>query len=636
MPSQLLGTFQKNIKQKTAGMKNPWRIATILYTVILLNLFACAPRSESTPKPESTIGPTATETLPAAKYSGEGNLVFLSIEENGYAHLFAYHPPELPLTRITSGDWNDTSPSLSPDRAQLAFASDRSGFWDLYVMDLKTGVIRQVTNSPEYDSAPSWSPDGQWLVFETYTNENLDIAVVSTSDPSQKIIQLTQDPASDHSPVWAPDGRHVAFVSSRGGDNDIWLADLNLSGDDRYQNLSNTPYAAESHPIWNYDGSQLLWASTSQTVGYSGLYIWNANDPTRAAHWIGDGSWGAWNETAQQIIAVMSGPNQEYLTSYDMQGKLLLPPTPLVGRVRGLTWGLADLPDPIPDSFKQAAYLTPVGLWAPAITPVGDIPGHRWYVVPLANVQAPYPQLHDLVDDSFNALRARVIAETGWDAFASLENAFVPLTTSLEPGLEDDWLYTGRAFAINSLMANAGWMVTLREDIGAQTYWRLYIRCIVQDGSLGEPIHDAPWNLNARYDLNPRTYEQGGAYAAVPSGYWVDMTALAQAYDWDRLPSLPNWRNYYAGTRFTEFALTGGLDWYSAMRELYPPEALVTPTRVLAPSLTPTNTSIPTSTERPTRTPRPTGSPTTSPLPTSTRTPTSTPTSTPTPPTIIP
>src|SRR5258706_6756967 len=131
MPSQLLGTFQKNIKQKTAGMKNPWRIATILYTVILLNLFACAPRSESTPKPESTIGPTATETLPAAKYSGEGNLVFLSIEENGYAHLFAYHPPELPLTRITSGDWNDTSPPLSPDPAQLAFSSGSSGVWQL-------------------------------------------------------------------------------------------------------------------------------------------------------------------------------------------------------------------------------------------------------------------------------------------------------------------------------------------------------------------------------------------------------------------------------------------------------------------------------------------------------------------------
>ena len=617
---------------------HPSRVASILNAALLavILISGCSRQTETSPGGDSAAEPTLTQTPIAIKYSGEGNLVFLSIEENGYAHLFVYHPQEFPLTRITSGDWNDTSPALSPDRTQLAFASDRSGFWDLYVMDLQNGDITQVTDSPEYDSAPCWSPDGQWLVFETYRNENLDVALVSMTDSGQEIIPLTLHTASDHSPVWAPDGRHVAFVSSRGGDSDIWLADLDLAGDDRYQNLSNTPYASESHPIWNYDGSQLLWASTSQTVGYSGLYIWNAGDPDRVAHWIGEGSWGAWNETAEQIVAVYSAPNQEYITSYDIKGNLLLPPIQLNGRVRGLTWGFANLPDPIPDSFKQAASITPAPLWSPVLTPVGDVPGQRWYVVPLANVQAPFPQLHDLVDDSFISLRARVIVETGWDALASLENALVPLTTSLQPGFGDDWLYTGRAFAINSLMSNAGWMTTLREDIGAQTYWRLYIRSTEQDGSLGEPIHDAPWNLNARYELNPRTYEQGGAYSPVPSGYWVDMTALAAAYGWERLPSLPNWRNYYAGTRFTEFAMTGGMEWYSAMRELYPAEALVTPTRVLPPSLTPTITPLPTTTDRPTRTPRPTGSITHTPPPTSTRTPTVTPTATVTPPTIIP
>ena len=273
------------------------------------------------------------------------------------------------------------------------------------------------------------------------------------------------------------------------------------------------------------------------------------------------------------------------------------------------------------------------------------MPNKLWYVVPIPDVQAPFPELHDLVDESFNALRNRIIVETGWDALASLENAFIPLTTNLDPGLEEDWLYTGRAFAINPLMADTGWMMTLREDIGAQTYWRVYIRANIQDGSLGEPIHNAPWNLSARYELDPRTYEQGGKYAPVPSGYWVDMTALAAAYDWERLPSLPNWHTYYGGARFTEFALTDGLDWYSAMKELYPVEALITPTRVLAPSLTPTQTSTPTETYTPTRKPHATETaslsptpvtPTDTPTPTNTPLPTNTPTPLPTPPTIIP
>jgi TolB protein len=295
-----------------------------------------------------------------------------------------------------------------------------------------------------------------------------------------------------------------------------------------------------------------------------------------------------------------------------------------------MAWGSAKLPNPLPSSFVQAAAVTPSALWVPVVTPGAEVPGQRWYVVPLQNVQAPYPELHDLVDDSFNALRQRVSQETGWDALASLENAFVPLTTSLEPGFEEDWLYTGRAFALNSLMNNAGWMVTIREDIGAQTYWRVYIRCSVQDGSMGEPIHNSPWNLNARFDLDPRTYEQGGDYAPVPSGYWVDMTALAAAYGWERVPALPNWRTFYKGARFTTFALTSGLTWYAAMRELYPPEALITPTRVLAPTFTPTNTPTNTPTPRPTRTPRPTFTPSNTP------TPSFTPTETPTPPTIIP
>ena len=599
-----------------------WRLWPLLVSLSLL-LCGCASSATAIPIPTVTFEPVVITATPVlVRYSGEGNLVFLSSAENGFAHLFVQSnpPQDLPLTRITSGDWNDVTPALSPDRTQLAFASDRSGFWDLYVMDLQGGDVKQITDSHEYDSSPSWSPDGKWLAFETYINDNLEIAITSAVDPSQKVILVTQDPASDHSPVWAPDGRHVAFISTRSGDSDVWLANLDLVGDARYKNLSNTPFASENHPVWNFDGSQLLWASISQTIGYSGLYIWNANDPNRAARWIGDGSWGAWNETAEQIVGVTSSANREYISSYSINGDLLLSPSPLSGRVRGLTWGFANLPDPFPDSFSQAAALTPAILWSPIITPGPAVPNQRWYVVPIADVQAPYPQLHDLVDESFNVLRKRVITETGWDALASLENAFIPLTTGLDPGLQEDWLYTGRAFAINSLMANAGWMVTLREDVGAQTYWRVYIRANVQDGSVGEPIHDAPWNLSARYELDPRTYEQGGKYAPVPSGYWVDVTDLALTYGWERLPALPNWRTYYAGARFTEFALTNGLDWYSAMRELYPPEALITPTQVLPPSLTPTSTATLTPTRTPTRTPWRT--PTPSITPTVTGTPT--------------
>ncbi len=607
------------------------RAKTAFFLVVFL-LSACGQKTE-TPLPEET--PSAAPTIAPPTVASnivESDGAILAIEENGYAHLFIVQPRLLQWTRMTSGEWNDAAPALNADGTRLAFASDRNGFWDLYVTDLQTGATRQITDTPQYDFAPSWSPDGQWLAFETYPNGNLDIAIVNVE--TGEIVALTQHPAADHSPTWAPDGRNIAFVSTRSGDSDIWLANLDVVGDERYTNLSASPFAAESAPQWTSDGSKLLWtSSSSQPTAFSGIYVWSADDPQRAAYWIGEGERGAWNASANAILAAINTPNETYLALYDLNGSLLQRSAPLSGRTRGMVWGDAQLSQPLPDVFLQAAAETPAALWSPILTPSGDVPNQRFALAPLDGVQAPFPQMHDLTDESFNALRARVAQEAGWDVLASLENAFIPLTTRLEPGMDEDWLYTGRAFAVNSLMANAGWMTILREDIGAQTYWRVYVRCAAQDGSLGEPIHDAPWNLSARYDLDPNAYEQGGGYASVPGGYWINLTDLASAYGWQRQPSLPNWRAYYKGARFSTFVNDGGLTWLQAMRQLYPEEALTTPTKVLLPSLTPTQTPSNTPTPRPTRTPRATFTPRATLTASSTPLP---PTATPTPPTVIP
>jgi TolB protein len=371
-------------------------------------------------------------------------------------------------------------------------------------------------------------------------------------------------------------------------------------------------------------------------VGRSGIYVWNSSRNLPAT-WIGDGDWPAWNISSDQIISSLTAPNNTYLIAYSADGRPLQPLTPFpAATLRGLTWANLIISEPLPGNFQQAAQLTPAPLWAAHGEPVSEGESGRWSLVELPGVQAPYPQMHDLANEAFDALRERVRLEVGWDALASLENAFVPITTLLDPGFGEDWLYTGRAFAINSLITNAGWMVAVREDFGAQTYWRLYLRAQLQDGSLGEPLRSQPWDLGARYNLDPKIYEQGGKYSDVPPGYWVDVTALAIQYGWERVPALPNWRTFYRGARFTEFALTNKLDWYSAMLQLYPPDVLVTPTKVLPPTLTPTRTPLPTWTPLPTRTPRPTLTPSPTRTPTITPTPSNTPSLSPTPPTVTP
>jgi TolB protein len=519
-------------------------------------------------------------------------MIFLSISEGGYSHLFAYQPLSLPFTRLTDGEWDDITPALSPNGEYLAFASNRAGPWDLYLMHLSSGELTRLTDSPAYDASPSWSPDGQFIVYESYfagsasPTANLELLLQPVFDPGEPI-PLSDHPAADFSPTWSPKGRQIAFISDRSGERDVWLADLDRVGADRFINLSLSPTSREAHPAWSPDGERLAWAS--QEDGAHNLYTW---DQAAGRQYLGSGDWPAWSPAGDALFTALSEPNLTYLTAYNFSEPVLAyPPLAMPGEINGLAWSATTLPEPLPGALAEAARSTPTPDWQAALTSVDGIPADRQHLVPLEGIQAPYPQLHDLVDEAFHALRQRVGLEAGWDFLSVLENAFVPLTAPLPPGMGKDWLYSGRGIAFNPSPLNAGWIAILPEQFGSETYWRVYLQARYQDGSQGTPFFDRPWDFAARYLGDPITYEQGGALAAqIPPGYWIDFTALARAYNWQRLPALSTWRSAYPAARFNEFVHLEGQDWRTAMLELYPPEALLTPTVPAPPTLTPTPT----------------------------------------------
>jgi hypothetical protein len=70
-------------------------------------------------------------------------------------------PPE----RQTTGD-NDTAPVAAPHRDSLAFMSDRTGNWDIYLIDWRQhGTATRLTDDASVEGLPAWSPDGEWLAF---------------------------------------------------------------------------------------------------------------------------------------------------------------------------------------------------------------------------------------------------------------------------------------------------------------------------------------------------------------------------------------------------------------------------------------------------------------------------------------
>lgn len=525
-----------------------------------------------TPTPTPSIEPTA-ENQVLIGLQDEGVFI-LSLANSRYFHLYAYNPHYLSFTPLTNGNWDDIQPSISPDGKSIAFSSKQSGFWDIYVLDLATRELKQVTSTQDYDGVPTWSPDGKWLAYETYLDGHLQISLASPDDPSQGPVRLTNNSYNNFSPRWSPSGREIIFVSNQSGSDDIWLAKLD-NIDDRFFDLSNTPDVDESHPSWSPDGRWIAWAADVENVKM--VHIWDTQLPSQPARPLGNGDWPVWSPLGDSVLTRLTAPNQVSLVIYNLaDGMTVLPLTVIPGSLDGMDWQIQNLPAILEPWMKDNAESDIPSLWKPIRT-IAPVPTGLESLVPLEGVEAPNPVLIDSVDEAFINLRGVVSGEAGWDLLNTLEMAYQSSNEPAIPGMGNNWFTTGRAIAINSAPLASNWMVTVRDNIGSQVYWRIYIKAASQDGSQGRPMVQKPWDLNARTSGEPSAYEQGGALMPIPGGYWVDFTELASRFGWERQAALSKWVTYYPAARFNMFVLTGGVDWYTAMRALYPPEVIPTP-----------------------------------------------------------
>ena len=66
---------------------------------------------------------------------------------------------------LVAGDYDDIEPQFSPDRRRLAFTSNRSGRWAVYVQDLQAPGTEPRMVSAGLANDPRWSPSGDTLYF---------------------------------------------------------------------------------------------------------------------------------------------------------------------------------------------------------------------------------------------------------------------------------------------------------------------------------------------------------------------------------------------------------------------------------------------------------------------------------------
>jgi len=153
-----------------------------------------------------------------------------------------------PITDVKQGvrgyEWAPDSRRLAlmirdqaPERAEgvpqppwvidrLQFKRDYAGYLNrlrphLYVLDVESSELAQLTNGDYDDSSPTWSPDGSRIAFvsnrtaEPDSNYDTDVWVVDVSPSgAPEPVKISTSTGSDNSPAWSPDSGTLAWLTS--------------------------------------------------------------------------------------------------------------------------------------------------------------------------------------------------------------------------------------------------------------------------------------------------------------------------------------------------------------------------------------------------------------------------------------
>ena len=176
----------------------------------------------------------STTTSPTISPSGQ--LAYSSANaENGSMEIFVSNldgsnRKQLTHTRKTV----NIAPRWNPATGrEIAFISDRGGQPEVYVMDSSGANQRPLIARGGHADSPSWSPDGRYIAFTWGGAGSFQVFVADVA--TGHLLQLTSR-GSNESPSWSPDGRHLVFQSNRSGRLEIWR--MHIDGSEQ-QELSH-------------------------------------------------------------------------------------------------------------------------------------------------------------------------------------------------------------------------------------------------------------------------------------------------------------------------------------------------------------------------------------------------------------
>lgn len=245
---------------------------TLSATVMVNSTDTPVPELINSPSP--TINPvlisrsTNTPTLTITPVGGGMGEIAFASNRLGLPQIWVMKADGTAKHQITDMPEGACQPSWSPDGLQLVFISPCAFNQEtypgasLFIINYDSTGLQPLPTMPGGDFDPDWSPDGNRIVFTSLRDYNrAQVYVMDLNDNT--VTSLSNNTVSDAQPAWSPGGNEVAFVSTRRGPFQIWI--MSDNGEDQVL-FSRSGSLKDTHPVWSPDGMVILYTQ-SEVLG---------------------------------------------------------------------------------------------------------------------------------------------------------------------------------------------------------------------------------------------------------------------------------------------------------------------------------------------------------------------------------
>lgn len=219
------------------------------------------------------------------------------------------------LRRILGGASQLQSPVWSPDGRRIAYTVSEPDGWKLIERNLVTGRNTTVATGSELFLTPAYSPDGTKLAYSVWLPGGLEIMEADLAgDGSPR--RVTDSGGDNMAPTYSSDGRRLAFLSTRTGQNHIYMANTDGSG---ARQLTPPGRNVEFHgPDWSPTSNRVVFHGSAR--GPYQIMISDADRPTLQVRQLTTTGWNedpSWAPDGRHVVYSGAGAQTDGLYVID-------------------------------------------------------------------------------------------------------------------------------------------------------------------------------------------------------------------------------------------------------------------------------------------------------------------------------